>query len=73
MVHLAQNPFTTTNKMISTAQKELTLSSGLARATGGSVSPEKGKNSWYLIEFKWDKAGKWKLVNNPRDIYVNTA
>ena len=30
------------------AQKELDLYSGLAKATGGQVSPDKGKNSWYL-------------------------
>eukprot|EP00957_Ditylum_brightwellii_P097332 7413303-Ditylum_brightwellii.AAC.1 len=46
--------------MVATAQKELNLYSGLAQATGGRVSPDKGKNSWYLIKFKWDKAGQWK-------------
>eukprot|EP00957_Ditylum_brightwellii_P083585 6353299-Ditylum_brightwellii.AAC.1 len=46
--------------MVATAQKELNLYSGLAQATGGRVSLDKGKNSWYLIEIKWDKAGQWK-------------
>eukprot|EP00957_Ditylum_brightwellii_P180527 13751311-Ditylum_brightwellii.AAC.1 len=45
---------------------------GLARATGGQVSPDKGKNSWFLLEFKWDKRGKWTLVHNDANLYMNT-
>eukprot|EP00957_Ditylum_brightwellii_P145920 11112057-Ditylum_brightwellii.AAC.1 len=58
--------------MVATAQKELNLYSGLAQATEGRVSPDKGKNCWYLIEFKCDKAGQWKVINNPGGLFVET-
>ena len=36
------------------------------------MSPEASKNSWYLMEFEWDQHGKWKLVNNEAELYINT-
>eukprot|EP00957_Ditylum_brightwellii_P206605 15349172-Ditylum_brightwellii.AAC.2 len=53
-------------------QEEIDLSAGLAKATGGQVSPDKGKNHWYLLEFEWDKKGKWKLGNIKADLWVST-
>eukprot|EP00957_Ditylum_brightwellii_P079662 6057795-Ditylum_brightwellii.AAC.1 len=54
------------------AQQEIDLYEGLARATGGQVSSNKGENLWFLIEFKWDKAGRWSIVDNKAKLYVNT-
>eukprot|EP00957_Ditylum_brightwellii_P104903 7995608-Ditylum_brightwellii.AAC.1 len=54
------------------AQQEVDLYKGLEGATGGQISSEKGKNSWFLIEFKWGKAGRWSLVDNKAKLYTNT-
>eukprot|EP00957_Ditylum_brightwellii_P110358 8417136-Ditylum_brightwellii.AAC.1 len=55
------------------AQKQNNWYEALARATGGQVSPVKGKKSWYLIEFKWHKSGKWQLIDKEGKITVKTA
>eukprot|EP00957_Ditylum_brightwellii_P202996 15332764-Ditylum_brightwellii.AAC.1 len=54
------------------AQEEVDLYTGLAQATGGQVSPDVEKNFWYLLEFQWDKQGKWSLVNNDVQLMINT-
>eukprot|EP00957_Ditylum_brightwellii_P019473 1469103-Ditylum_brightwellii.AAC.1 len=39
---------------------------------GGQISPDKGKHSSYLLEFVWDNAERWKLVDNDARLFVNT-
>eukprot|EP00957_Ditylum_brightwellii_P056997 4319507-Ditylum_brightwellii.AAC.1 len=58
--------------MVAITQDQIDLYAVMARATGGQVSSEKGKNSWYLLEFKWDRNGRWKLVDNDANLVVNT-
>ena len=40
-------------------QKGLSIFAWAAKATGGNVSAKNKK--WYLIDFKWDPEGKWRL------------
>eukprot|EP00957_Ditylum_brightwellii_P129202 9854405-Ditylum_brightwellii.AAC.1 len=54
------------------AQEEVDLHTGLAQATGGQVSPDVEKSCWYLLEFQWDKQGKWSLVDNDAQLMINT-
>jgi hypothetical protein len=72
VVQMAPSPDTPTNELVAITQNEIDLYAGLARATGGQISPDAGKNSWYLIEFTWDSAGCWKLIDNEAKLYVNT-
>ena len=57
IVQMAPSPDTPTEELVQIAQDKIYLYAGLARATGGQVSLDKGKNTWYLIELKWDKLG----------------
>eukprot|EP00957_Ditylum_brightwellii_P174939 13320409-Ditylum_brightwellii.AAC.1 len=59
--------------MTKIAQNELDTYIDLAAITGGEVSPEKGKHSWYLIKFKWKDNGKSILDDNDADIYVKSG
>eukprot|EP00957_Ditylum_brightwellii_P113175 8630713-Ditylum_brightwellii.AAC.1 len=73
IVQMVPSPDTPTEELVQIAQDEIDLYAGLARATGGQVSPDKGKNSWYLIKFEWDKLGRWKLAHNKSYLFVNTT
>eukprot|EP00957_Ditylum_brightwellii_P027597 2086613-Ditylum_brightwellii.AAC.1 len=44
--------------LVKSNQDKIDLYIGLVRATRGQVSPEKEKNSWFMMEFKWDKDRK---------------
>eukprot|EP00957_Ditylum_brightwellii_P075200 5714968-Ditylum_brightwellii.AAC.1 len=69
---MAPSPDTSTNELVAITQSEIDINTGLAMATGGQISPDKGKNSWYLLEFVWDNAGRWKLVDNDARLFVDT-
>eukprot|EP00957_Ditylum_brightwellii_P173914 13239856-Ditylum_brightwellii.AAC.1 len=68
---MAPSPGTTTNELVAITQSEIDLYAGLATAMGGQISPDKRKNSWYLLEFVWDNAGLWKLVDNDARLFVD--
>eukprot|EP00957_Ditylum_brightwellii_P087211 6638154-Ditylum_brightwellii.AAC.1 len=69
---MASSPDMPTEELVALTQSEIDLYAGLAKATGGQISPDTGKNSWYLIEFSWDKAGRWNLVDNKAKLFVET-
>eukprot|EP00957_Ditylum_brightwellii_P062819 4766668-Ditylum_brightwellii.AAC.1 len=69
---MAPSPDTPTKELVAITQSKIDLCAGLARATGGQISLDKGENSWYLLEFLWDNAGCWKLVNNDARLFVDT-
>ena len=62
------SPNTLPKDTTKTYQEGLHLLSGASQATGGKFSVTKTK--WYLLEFKWDKAGKWRLYDNEADIFL---
>eukprot|EP00957_Ditylum_brightwellii_P139655 10643417-Ditylum_brightwellii.AAC.1 len=68
---MAPSPDTPTKELVTITQSKIDLYAGLARATGGQISPDKGKNSCYLLEFLWDNAGCWKLVDNNARLFVD--
>lgn len=70
LVQVALSPFPPTEETTKLAQEGLDLFIGVAKAMRGQVSEIKIK--WYLIEFKWDAAGKWKLANNEATLSVET-
>ena len=41
-----------------------------AQSIGGQISQDKTK--WYLLEFIWDSAGKWRLADNGAHISLTT-
>ena len=45
--------------------------SGAAQTTGGQVRVS--KNKCYLLEFRWDPQGQWRLADNPADLLLNTT
>ena len=51
----------TTESLVSKAQQIINKWCKILWMTGGCLSPE--KFWWFLIEFKWDKKGKWKYKN----------
>eukprot|EP00957_Ditylum_brightwellii_P149793 11407592-Ditylum_brightwellii.AAC.1 len=69
---MAPSPDTPSKELVAITQSKIDLSAGLARATGGQISPDKGKNSWYLLEFAWDNAECWKLVHNDARLFIDT-
>eukprot|EP00957_Ditylum_brightwellii_P169381 12892118-Ditylum_brightwellii.AAC.1 len=73
IVQMAPSLDTATEEHVQIALDKIDLYAGLAGATGGQVSPDKGKNSWHLIKFKWDKLGRWKLAHNKSSLFVNTT
>eukprot|EP00957_Ditylum_brightwellii_P189906 14457181-Ditylum_brightwellii.AAC.1 len=69
---MAPSPDTPTKELVAITQSEIDLYAGLARAVGGQISPDKGKNSWYFLKFVWDNVGCWKLVDNDTRLFVDT-
>ena len=67
-IQIAPSPNTLSKDATKISQEGLDLFSGSAQATGVQVSAKKTK--WYLLEFKWDKAGKWRLYDNEADIFL---
>ena len=51
-------------------QSSLDIFSGSAQTTGGQVRVREKK--CYLLEFKWDSTGQWRLKDNQADILLNT-
>ena len=46
---------------------------GLEVDTLGYIIPDKGGGgNWYLLEFGWNKKGKWMLVDNEASLFINT-
>eukprot|EP00957_Ditylum_brightwellii_P061300 4652601-Ditylum_brightwellii.AAC.1 len=72
VVQMTPSPDTPTNELVAITQSEIDLYAVLTKATGGQISPNKGKNSWYLFEFVWDNAGHWKLEDNDTRLFVDT-
>ena len=31
------------------------------------------KKKWYLLKFKWDSTGKWRLAKNEAGMFMNTS
>lgn len=73
IVQIAPSPDTPIRDIVHMAQQEIDLYAGLAQATGGQISPVKGKNSWYLLDFAWDNKGGWKLVDRTAELWVDTS
>lgn len=69
----APSPETTTEELVEMAQQEIDLYAGLAGAIRGHISPVVDKNSWYLIEFAWDRQGKCRIVEKEAELWVDTA
>eukprot|EP00957_Ditylum_brightwellii_P166230 12655384-Ditylum_brightwellii.AAC.1 len=58
IVHLAPSPNTNSKKMVNITQEEIDMYLELTRAAGGQVRLEVDKNSWYILEFKWNLNSK---------------
>eukprot|EP00957_Ditylum_brightwellii_P022590 1703928-Ditylum_brightwellii.AAC.1 len=69
---MAPNPDTLAEELVAITQNKIDIYAGLARATGRQICPNMKKNSWYLIECAWDKAGRWKLVHKNAKLFVDT-
>eukprot|EP00957_Ditylum_brightwellii_P111345 8492247-Ditylum_brightwellii.AAC.1 len=69
---MAPSPDTPTKELVAITHSKIDLYTGLARATEGQIGPDKGKNIWYLLEFVWDNAGCWKLVDNDARLFIDT-
>eukprot|EP00957_Ditylum_brightwellii_P047549 3611684-Ditylum_brightwellii.AAC.1 len=69
---MVSRPDTPMDKLIQIVQDKIDLYTGLACTTCSQVSPVKRKNSWYLIEFAWDKSEERKLAHNKVSLFVNT-
>ena len=59
IIQLASSPDTPLEETLKLAQKGLHIFEGTDKATGGKFSAENTK--WYLMDFKWDPEGKWRL------------
>ena len=59
-----------TKEKMKLAQEGLDMFSGAAQSMGGQVSTAKDK--WYLLEFKWDKVGKWRQDDNEAYLFIQT-
>ena len=66
-IQIAPSPNTPSKDATKISQEGLDLFSGSAQATGGQVSAKKTK--WYLLEFKWDKAGKIWLADHEAELF----
>ena len=59
IIQLTPSPDTPLEETVKISQKGLNIFAGSAKPTGGQVSAENTK--WYLMNFKWDPEGKWRL------------
>ena len=69
IIHIAPSPTTQSKYTIKLSKSGLDLFSGAAQKTDGKVCVNKTK--WYLLEFKWDAAGKWSLADNKAGLFLN--
>ena len=70
IIKIAPSPNDPKKDTTKLAQEGLDIFSGAAQATVGKFSAEKTK--WYLLEFKWDKSGKWWLADNEAELFIQT-
>ena len=59
-----------TKETMNSNQALIDIFSVASQARGGQISVK--KNKWYLLEFKWDTAGKWRLYENKDDLLLKT-
>ena len=57
------------NETVKLPQDNLNLFTGSAREIGGKISASKTK--WYLLEFLWDTAGKWRLADHATNLTID--
>ena len=70
IIQVAPSPDTPLENTVKLAQKGLNLFAGAAKATGGQVNAEKTK--WYLMDFKWDPEGKWRLADREATLTLSS-
>ena len=61
IIHVEPSSYTPLEDMVKLSQKVLNIFAEAAKATGGKIISEKTK--WYLMDFKWDPEGKWRLAD----------
>ena len=59
-----------TKETMNLNQALIDIFSVASQARGGQISVK--KNKYYLLEFKWDTARKWRLSENKSDLFLNT-
>ena len=71
IINISPSPNTPNTYTLKLYQEELYLYSGPAQAMGGKFSATKTK--WNLLEFKWDKAGIWRLAENEAGLFSESC
>ena len=66
IIQVEPSPDTPLEETVKIAQKCLNIFARADKATGGKVSTENTK--WYLMDFKWDPEGKWRLTDREATI-----
>ena len=68
IIQVAPSIYTPLEETIKLAENYLNIFAGAAKATGGKVSAEKTK--CYLMDFKWDPEGKYRLSDREATLTI---
>ena len=71
IIQIAPYTNTPTKDTMKLSHEGLDLLSGAAQAMGEQVYET--KNKWYLLDFKWYRAVKWRLADNEPELFLQNT